>query len=82
MISEMSKGLFNKAISMSGTQYAPWALNTITDWTQRLAKKLGWHGEDGESGCLNFLRTVTPEKIVKAQTELLTPEVFIYYEIY
>lgn len=74
LTSNLSKGLFHKAIMMSGTLYAPWAVTPITDWTQRLAKKLGWNGEGGEKACLNILQRASPDAIIKVQDSLLTLE--------
>lgn len=74
MISDMSKGLFHKAIMMSGTVYAPWALSPVKDWTQRIAKKLGWNGEGGEKACLNVLQRASHDAIIKVQESTLTLE--------
>lgn len=72
LTSNLSKGLFHKAIMMSGTVYAPWAVTPVKDWTQRLAKKLGWNGEGGEKSCLNVLQRASPDAIIKVQDSLLT----------
>lgn len=74
MISDMSKGLFHKAIMMSGSAYAPWALTPVKDWTQRIAKKLGWNGEGGEKVCLNVLQHASHDAIIKVQESTLTIE--------
>lgn len=74
LVSDMSKGLFHKAIMMSGTSYAPWALSPVKDWTQRLAKKLGWNGEGGEKACLNVLQRAPHDAIIKVQESTLTLE--------
>lgn len=75
MVSEMSKDLFHKAIIMSGTVYAPWALSPVKDWTQRLSKKLGWNGEGDDKACLAVILNASAESVTKAQDNLLTPEV-------
>lgn len=74
LISNLSKGLFHKAIMMSGTVYAPWAVTPINDWTQRIAKKLGWNGEGGDKACLNVLHRAAPDAIIKVQESLLSLE--------
>ncbi|XP_055320705.1 esterase B1-like [Sitodiplosis mosellana] len=74
LISDMSKGLFHKAILMSGTAYAPWALSPVKDWTQRIAKKLGWNGEGGEKACANVLQRASHDAIIKVQESTLTLE--------
>lgn len=71
MLSNQSKDLFHKAIIMSGTAFAPWALLPDGgDWAQRLAKKLGWNGVGGESACLKILQKAKPSAIVQAQDKL------------
>lgn len=73
MLSNQSKNLFHKAIVMSGTAYAPWALSSNGgDWPQRLAKKLGWNGVGGESACLRILQKAKPRSIVQATEKLAT----------
>lgn len=74
LISDLSKGLFHKAIMMSGTVYAPWAITPVPDWSQRIAKKLGWNGEGGEKVCLNVLQRASPDAIIKVQESILTLE--------
>lgn len=74
LISDMSKGLFHKAIMMSGTAYAPWALSPVKDWTQRIAKKLGWNGEGGDKACLNILQRAPNDAIIKVQESTLELE--------
>lgn len=70
----MSKGLFHKVIMMSGTSYAPWALSPVKDWTHRLAKKLGWNGEDGDKSCFDVIRRASYDSIVKVQETILSLE--------
>lgn len=74
LVSNLSKGLFHKAIMMSGTIYAPWAISPVNDWTQRIAKKLGWNGEGGEEACLNVLQRASSDAIIKVQDSTLTLE--------
>lgn len=75
MVSEMSKGLFHKAIAMSGSVFVTWALSSVTDWPQRLAKALGWDGEGGEKVILELLHKTDANAIAKASEKLVTPEV-------
>lgn len=74
LISDLSKGLFHKAFVMSGTAFVPWAISPVKDWTQRIAKKIGWNGEGGDKACLNVLQKASQNAIIKAQEEALTPE--------
>lgn len=73
MVSEMSNGLFEKAIAMSPAMIN-WSLVPPRNWAERLAKLVGWNGDGGEYEILEFLRTVSPEHIVGAQEKLITDE--------
>lgn len=77
LVSEMSAGLFHKAIVMSGSVYAPWAVSPVTSWGERLAKALGWNGEGGDKAIFELLNKVSPQAIIKQQDKLLTLEVFL-----
>lgn len=57
---------------MSGNAYSGWALASDNDRPQRLAKKLGWNGEGGESACLAVLQRAPPNAIVNMQEEIIT----------
>lgn len=71
---EQSKGLFNRAIIMSGTSFSKsWALiprSHCEKFAVELARKLSWKGKDGdEKSLLEFLEDVPPFDIV---TETVT----------
>ena len=72
-VSESSKNLFNRAIMMSGCVLNSWALTPHRDWANRLAKKLGYEGNENEKEILDFLRKAEPEKIVEFQKTLIQP---------
>jgi carboxylesterase type B len=56
MISEAAKGLFHKAIPMSGVAFnKPWACIPNRNWAARLAKELGWNGCGDDTAILEFL---------------------------
>lgn len=74
MLSNRSKDLFHKAILMSGSAYACWAISANEDRPMKLAKKLGWNGEGGDSACLAVLQKASPKAIVKMQEEITTFE--------
>lgn len=57
---------------MSGTAYAPWAVSPVKDWTQRVAKKLGWNGEGGDKACFDVLQRAPHDAIIKVQESTLT----------
>lgn len=71
----MAAGLFHKAIIMSASFYNPWSMSPVKDWTQRLARALGWNGEGGEKACWEVIKHSLPDSIIKAQESLLTVEV-------
>lgn len=75
MISEMSRGLFHKAIAMSGTALNMWSLGPISRVSERLAKAIGWTGEGGYKKMVEILRSAKSEAIIKAQDKLITKEV-------
>ena len=75
MLSERSKGLFHKAIPMSGCALNNWSIIPNHNWAERLAVYLGWDGQGGQARILEFLQGVKPEKIVEAQDCLITPQV-------
>lgn len=72
MLSNRSKDLFHKAILMSGSAYACWAISANEGRPQKLAKKLGWNGEGGDAACLAVLQKASPKAIVKMQEEITT----------
>lgn len=80
MISDRSKGLFHKAIMMSGSAFAPWTVSKPGK-PQLLAKKLGWDGEGGDAACLKILQQATPSAIVNVQEDVLTKEDRERYDI-
>lgn len=67
MLSDLSKGLFDKAIVQSGSALAPWCNVPQNNWPERIAKKLGWDGNGGATKLVEFLRNVEVEKLVLAQ---------------
>lgn len=76
MISEQSKGLFKRAISMSGVSLNyTWAHQPKRDWAQRLANLLGYTGINDDKSILEFLEDVEADKVVEASNDILTYEV-------
>lgn len=75
-ISEHSRGLFNRAIPMSGCALnTNWTVYPRRDWGGRVAKLIGWNGKGGEKGILEFLETADIYAIAEAAEKILTPEV-------
>lgn len=73
-VSEMSKGLFQKAIIMSGCVLNKFSFTPQRDWANRLARKLGYDGDGSDKNILEFLNRADPVKIVEVQETLLLPE--------
>jgi cholinesterase len=75
MISDHSKGLFQKAIPMSGSAFCKvWAQVPPLDWPLKLAKHLGYTGKANEKDILEFLEKPDGMAIVQATKKVLTFE--------
>lgn len=72
LLSDMSKGLFNKAIMMSGSAFNHWSIVAPGDLSERLATKLGWNGVGGVQNMFKFLQTADAAEITTAQSSVLT----------
>lgn len=71
---ESSRGLFNKAIVMSGSPVANEALFSDKNYAFKLAKKLGFDG-DNESDVLGFLEKANVLSMAEAQLTLIENEI-------
>ena len=77
MISENSRGLFHRSISMGGN-----ALQNVANyiprlnWAQQLASRLGFNSTS-ETELLKFLEAANPADIVREQLQLVTFEMGI-----
>lgn len=75
MMTPLAKGLFHRAIPMSGTGFIKaWSFADKPELTERLAMALGWDGKDGEKGILDTLENTSVKDIVEAESKLLTNE--------
>jgi carboxylesterase type B len=75
MISSLSKGLFQKAIPMSGSAFCKaWSQIPKRDWSLRLAKNLGYTGAANDKDLLEFLEKPDGMAIVQAAKKVLTFE--------
>lgn len=72
-VSEGSRGLFQRAIIMSGCMLNSWSLTPHRDWANRLARKLGYVGSEDEEEILKFLQQADPVDIVKFQQTVIKP---------
>lgn len=72
ILSPMSKGLFQRAISESGSALNPWSLSdNTTERAYRLAETLGFKGSSTEE-MLSFLRQAPFRKIVEAVPQTIS----------
>lgn len=75
MISEHSRGLFQRAIPMSGVAFNNgWTLQPRRNWAFRLANALGYNGSKNDADVLEFLESVDAFEIVKNSQQVLTME--------
>lgn len=74
LISESSRGLFNRAIVMACSALNIFSILPPTDMSERVAKNLGWNGEGGEAAALEILISASPESLIEASAaqKLLT----------
>ena len=74
-VSDASKDLFQRAIIMSGSAFNNmYGVVPRRNWALRLAKALGFTGEETDRAVLAFLETAEPEAIFTAVGGLLTEE--------
>ncbi|EDW81349.2 uncharacterized protein Dwil_GK11072 [Drosophila willistoni] len=64
MCTEQTRGLFHKAILMSGTFHNLWAITPPADFAYRLAKHHGYKGENNDAKILKYLQGVPPLQLV------------------
>ncbi|XP_037044487.1 esterase B1-like [Bradysia coprophila] len=75
MMTDLARGLFKKAIPMSGTAFIKaWPFAAKNNLTERLASSLGWDGKGGERGILEVLENADAKELVVAESKLLTTE--------
>lgn len=75
MISNHSKGLFQKAIPMSGSAFCKvWSQIPPREWPLKLASQLGYTGKANEKEILEFLEKPDGMSIVQATKKVLTFE--------
>lgn len=85
MLSEQSKGLFNKAILMSGCAFnKTWCMPPKKDFAHRLGKALGWDGNGGEKKLLEILENANAHELMQhsAPSSILNDEDFAEFLIF
>lgn len=74
MVTEQTRGLFHRAVVMSGSAMNQWANVPQRNWAYRLAKQIGYKGECEDRLVLDYLRKCKPRKILSNIYDLLTIE--------
>lgn len=54
LVSDFSRGLFQRAIVQSGSVFSPFSMIPKGNYAQRLARNLGWNGEGGTQTIMNI----------------------------
>ncbi|CAG2065630.1 unnamed protein product, partial [Timema podura] len=69
-MSTLSQGLFQRAISESGSAFNPWAyMKTPKERALRLASYLGYSGSNGSQEIADYLRTVDASELANNQAQ-------------
>nr|CAD7414592.1 unnamed protein product [Timema poppensis] len=74
ILSPLTKGLFHKAIPMSGSAFCPWAVidgTVLKQRTLRLGQGLGFKDVNGVQSLADFLRTIPVNELVASQSKAL-----------
>lgn len=61
---EQTRGLFHKAICMSGTMFNGWSITPPKDYAYRLAKQHGYQGANKDVEVIKYLRSLKPDQLV------------------
>nr|CAD7463741.1 unnamed protein product [Timema tahoe] len=70
LMSPLSQGLFQRAISESGSAFNPWAyMKTPKERALRLAFYLGYSGSNGSQEIADYLRTVDASELANNQAQ-------------
>ncbi|EDW14181.1 esterase B1 isoform X1 [Drosophila mojavensis] len=64
MTTEQTRGLFHKAIIMSGSSLCDWANSPNHQWAYRLACHLGYNGTDNEKQVFRFLQRASAKELI------------------
>ncbi|XP_036329317.1 esterase B1-like isoform X2 [Rhagoletis pomonella] len=71
-ITEQTKGLFHRAILMSGTAMSEWANSGSERYAYPLAKLAGYKGDDDEKSVLEYLMKYKATDLAILETKVLT----------
>lgn len=70
LVSPMSRGLFSRAIAMSGAVLTSWSVCPLLQLPERLARAVGWDGSGGSAEMMRVLRTARADRLLRAQERL------------
>lgn len=74
MLTPQARGLFHKAILMSGSTLCPWASQPQKDWAFRLASLIGYKGNNNDREVYRYLAKQNASKLIMRDTTLLTKQ--------
>ncbi|XP_023172455.2 esterase B1 [Drosophila hydei] len=82
MHTEQARGLFHRAIVQSGSALCEWSTQPDRGAVQRLAKRLGYKGEEGnEKQLLQFFKAASGHQLAQYCNAIVTQEEHRQYEI-
>lgn len=70
LVSPMSRGLFHRAIAMSGAALTSWSICPLQHLPERLARSVGWDGDGGTEQMMRVLRAAKADRLLRAQEKL------------
>jgi cholinesterase len=83
LLSDQSKGLFHRAMAMSGTSLnTSWAFHYRRNYALRIAKQMGYSGSEDDKSVLKFLEASDVSQVVIASEKIVTDEVKLLFLIY
>ncbi|XP_067638338.1 esterase B1-like [Eurosta solidaginis] len=73
-LTEQTRGLFHRAILMSGTAYGYWANNGTKQYAFTLAQLAGYKGENNDKEVLEYLKKCKANDLVTLETKVMSAE--------
>nr|AAF14517.1 alpha E7 esterase [Haematobia irritans irritans] len=74
MITEQARGLFHRAVLMSGTAMCIWAHTQCQHRGYTIAKRIGYKGENNDKDVYDFLMKANPYDLAREEHKVLTNE--------
>lgn len=77
LISPFSRGLFTRAIAMSGSAFAPWATSSrdYDKYLKKFANALGLTGEQDDMTIFQAINETDADKLIRIHSTLIDPKV-------